>query len=311
MNKINQWIIYLVFSVVLIWSNDALAQKTLIKQEGMIFVAPEVSPDGKFIALTLKGYRGLWVVRSDGYDLRQLSEIRGAGYIKRWSPDSKWLLFRETFRENNKTKQLLKVAEVYSKNVSGISAPVNKFEDVRWFSDDKLYLRSEGKALYIKSGLYVETKKSINQTAVHTDSKKIILENMNKAELRALTPVLGASYLNPILSPDGKKIVFKVIGGNLQVYELDNFQLHDLGAGERPNWSPDNERIIYQISTDDGHTITSSDIYIIKFDGTKKTAVTLTKNVYEMRPSFFPGGKKIIYDTDLLGEIRTIKVPSK
>ena len=72
MNKINQWIIYLVFSVVLIWSNDALAQKTLIKQEGMIFVAPEVSPDGKFIALTLKGYRGLCVVRSDGYDLRQL-----------------------------------------------------------------------------------------------------------------------------------------------------------------------------------------------------------------------------------------------
>lgn len=311
MNKINQWIIYLVFSVVLIWSSDALAQKTLIKQDGMIFVAPEVSPDGKFIALTLKGYRGLWVVRSDGYDLRQLSEIRGAGYIKRWSPDSKWLLFRETFRENNKTKQLLKVAEVYSKNVSGIRAPVNKFEDVRWFSNDKLYLRSEGKALYIKSGLYVETKKSINQTAVHTDSKKIILENMNKAELSTLTPVLGASYLNPIISPDGKKIVFKVIGGNLQVYELANFQLHDLGAGERPNWSPDSERIIYQISTDDGHTITSSDIYIIKFDGTKKTAVTLTKNVYEMRPSFFPGGKNIIYDTDLLGEIRTIRVPSK
>lgn len=311
MNNNNQWIIYIVISVVLGWGSDAYAQKTLIKQEGVIFVAPEVSPDGNFIALTLKGYRGLWIVRSDGYDLRQLSDVRGAGFIKRWSPDSKWLLFRETSRENNKSKQMLKVAEVYSKSVSGISVPTNKFEDVRWFSEDKLYLRSEGKALYVKSGLFVKNKNPVNQSAVHTDSKKIFIENMSKAQLNVLTPVLGANYLNPILSPDGKKIVFKVIGGNLHVYELSNFQLHDLGTGERPNWSPDSKKIIYQIATDDGHSIISSDIYLINFDGTRRRAVTRTKNVNEMRPSFFPSGKQIIYDTDLLGEIRTVKVSSK
>ena len=302
--------IHIAIAVVLVWGSDAYAQKTLIKQEGMIFVAPEVSPDGNFIALTLKGYNGLWMVRSDGYDLRQLSKVKGAGFIKRWSPDSKWLLFRETFRENNKSKQLLKVVEVYSKNVSGISVPANKFEDVRWFSGDKLYIRSEGKSLYIKSGLFVDNKKPKTQLAVHTDPKKILIENMNKADLSILTPVLGANYLNPKLSPDGKKIVFKVIGGNLHVYELNNFQLHDLGTGERPDWSPDSERIIYQITKDDGHSVISSDIYVIKFDGTKRRAVTRTKNVNEMRPSFFPNGKKIIYDTDLLGEIRTIRAPS-
>ena len=307
----NQWVIYLIFSGILTWSGDAIAQKTLIKQDGMAFVAPEVSPDGSYIALTSKGYTGLWVVRSDGYDLRQLSEAKGSGYIKRWSPDSKWLLFRETFRENNKTRQLLKVGEVYTKNVSAINAPVRKIEDVRWFSDDKLYLRSEGKTLYIKSGLFVDNKKSRVSTAVHTDSKKIIIENMNKAELRTLTPVLGANYLNPVLSPDGRKIVFNVIGGNLQGYDLDNFQIHDLGQGENPNWSPDSKSIIYQIATDDGHAITSSDIYLIKFDGTKKIQITQTKYINEMRPSFFPGGKKIIYDTDLLGEIRTVRLPPK
>ena len=307
----NKRLIYIIFSAILIWSADALAQKTLIKQEGMTFVAPEVSPDGNFIALTLKGYIGIWVVRSDGYDLRQLSEVRGAGFIKRWSPDSKWLLFRETSRENDKTKQLLKVIEVYSKNVSGINAHVRKFEDVRWFSKDKLYLRSEGKTLYIKSGLFVDTNNSKIQSAVHTDSKKIYLENMNNADHSILTPVLGANYLNPVLSPDGRKIVFKVIGGNLQVYELDTFQIYDLGTGERPNWSPDSERIIYQIATDDGHSITASDIYLIRSDGTNKIKVTRTKYINEMRPSFFPDGKNIIYDTELLGEIRTVRVPSK
>jgi len=307
----NKLLIYLIFSASLLWSADALAQKTLIKQEGMTFIAPEVSPDGNYIALTLKGYTGLWVVRSDGYDLRQLSEVRGAGIIKRWSPDSKWLLFRETSHENNKTKQLLKVGEVYSKNVSGINTPVRKFEDVRWFSTDKLYLRSEGKTLYFKSGLFVDTKSSKIQVAVHTDSKKIILENMYNADYNIFTPVLGVNYLNPRLSPDGTKIVFKVIGGNLQVYELNTFQIYDLGKGERPSWSPDSGRIIYQIATDDGHSITSSDIFIINFNGAKKTKITRTKNINEMNPSFFPDGKRIIYDTNLLGEIRTVKVPSK
>lgn len=311
MNDRNNRLIFLIFSAVLIWSADAPAQKTVIKQEGMTFIAPDVSPDGSYIALTLKEYTGLWIVRSDGYDLRQLSGIRGAGIIKRWSPDSKWLLFRETSQENNKTKQLLKVAEAYSKNVSGINTPVRKFEDVRWFSSDKLYLRSEGKALYIKSGLYVDTKNSNIQIAVHTDSKRIILENMKKADYNILTPILGVNYLDPILSPDGTKIVFKVIGGNLQVYELNTFQIYDLGRGERPNWSPDSGRIIYQIATNDGHSITSSDIYIINFNGAKKRKITRTKNINEMNPSFFPDGKKIIYDTNLLGEIRTMRVPSK
>ncbi len=179
------------------------------------------------------------------------------------------------------------------------------------FRPSALLAKHHANAQYAKSGLVVKNKTPIKQSAVHTDSKKIFIENMSKAQLSALTPVLGANYLNPKLSPDGKKIVFKVIGGNLHVYELSNFQLHDLGTGERPNWSPDSKKIIYQIATDDGHSITSSDIYLINFDGTRRTAVTRTKNVNEMRPSFFPSGKQIIYDTDLLGEIRTVKVSSK
>jgi len=85
--------------------------------------------------------------------------------------------------------------------------------------------------------------------------------------------------------------------------------LHDLGKGGNPRWSPDGTKIVYQITLDDGHRVISSDIYLINFDGTDKLQLTKTQNVHEMRPSFYPKGNRIIYDTDLLGEIRTMKVP--
>ena len=295
----------------LISGGSAVAQKILIKEDDTAFIAPDVSPNGKYIALTSKGYTGLWIVRSDGYDLKRVSDLRGSGYIKRWSPDSKWLLFRETTRENNQVKQHMKVVEVYTKNVSRINSPVKKFEDVRWYADDKLYLLSEGKALYIRSGIIVKRNSKKNLPAVYTDSNKMYLERADRDTADSIDPILGANYLDPVLSPDGSKIAFQVVAGNLQVYELDNFQLHDLGRGERQRWSPDSDRIIYQITTDDGERVTSSDIYLIDYDGTDKKQITNTRYVHEMRPSFFPDGKRIIYDTDLLGEIRTMGVPLK
>ena len=288
----------------LISGNGVLAQKVLLKGEEIAFIAPEISPDGMYVAITSKGYTGLWTIRTDGYNLRQFSSVRGAGYIKRWSPDSKWILYRES----NDGKQELKIGETFTRNVSSIRIPVRKFEDVRWIDNDKLYIRSSGNITYLRSGLNVESNKK-NQTIVYTDSEKIYLESPSKKSTDIIDPVLGVRYIDPVLSPDGRMLVFEILGGNLQVYELNTFQLHDLGRGGNPGWSPDGKKIVYQITLDDGHSVISSDLYLTNFDGTEKLQLTKTQYVHEMRPSFYPKGNRIIYDTDLLGEIRTMKVP--
>lgn len=287
----------------LISGNGVLAQKVLLKGEEIAFIAPEISPDGMYVAITSKGYTGLWTIRTDGYNLRQFSSVRGAGYIKRWSPDSKWILYRES----NDGKQELKIGETFTRNVSSIRIPVRKFEDVRWIDNDKLYIRSSGNITYLRSGLNVESNKK-NQTIVYTDSEKIYLESPGKKSTDIIDPVLGVRYIDPVLSPDGRMLAFEILGGNLQVYELNTFQLHDLGRGGNPGWSPDGKKIVYQITLDDGHSVISSDLYLTNFDGTEKLQLTKTQYVHEMRPSFYPKGNRIIYDTDLLGEIRTMKV---
>ena len=288
----------------LISGNGVLAQKVLLKGEEIAFIAPEISPDGMYVAITSKGYTGLWTIRTDGYNLRQFSSVRGAGYIKRWSPDSKWILYRE----NTDGRQKLKIGETFTRNVSSISIPVKKFEDVRWIDNDKLYIRSNGNITYLRSGLNVQSNKK-NQTIVYTDSEKIYLESPGKKSTDIIDPVLGVRYIDPVLSPDGRMLAFEILGGNLQVYELNTFQLHDLGRGGNPGWSPDGKKIVYQITLDDGHSVISSDLYLTNFDGTEKLQLTKTQYVHEMRPSFYPKGNRIIYDTDLLGEIRTMKVP--
>jgi len=229
----------------LLSGNGVLAQKVLLKGENIAYIAPEISPDGMYFAITSKGYTGLWTMRTDGYNLRQFSSVRGAGYIKRWSPDSKWILYRE----NTDGRQELKIGETFTRNVSSISIPMRKFEDVRWIGSDKLYLRSGGKITYLRSGLNVQDNKK-NQTIVYTDSEKIYLESASKNSTDIIDPVLGVKYLDAVLSPDGSKIVFKIVGGNLQVYELNNFQLHDLGKGNSPIWSPNGKKIVYQITLD-------------------------------------------------------------
>ena len=284
--------------------NEVQAQKVLLKGETIAYIAPEVSPDGMYFAVTSKEHTGLWTMRTDGYNLRQFSSVEEAGYIKRWSPDSKWILYRE----NNSGSQVLKIGEVFTRNISSVSIPVRNFEDVGWIESDKLYLRSNGKITYQRSGLNVQNNKK-NHVVVYTDSEKIFLVSVGKKNADIINPVLGARYLEPVLSPDGSKIAFQIDGGNLQVYELSNFQLHDLGMGSSPRWSPDSEIIVYQLTADDGQYVISSEIYLINFDGTDKLQLTDTQNVHEMRPSFYPKGNRIIYDTDLLGEIRTMRVP--
>ena len=300
-NRIQQLILA---ASILISGSEVLAQKVLLKGENRTYISPEISPDGRYVAFTSKGYTGLWTMRTDGNSLRQFSSVRGAGYIKRWSPDSKWILYRE----NNSGRQELKIGEVFTRNVTSVGISVKKFEDVRWIDSDKLYLRSGTEIYYIRSGLNVQESKK-NHSIVYTDSEKIYLESLEKKSADIIDPVLSARYLEPVLSPDGSKLAFQIVGGNLQVYELNNFQLYDLGKGSRPRWSPNGKKIVYQLTTDDGHRVISSDIYLINFDGTGKLQLTNTPNVHEMRPSFYPKGNRIIYDTDLLGEIRTMTVP--
>ncbi|MDY3077839.1 MAG: hypothetical protein SOW62_06850, partial [Sodaliphilus sp.] len=108
------------------------------------------------------------------------------------------------------------------------------------------------------------------------------------------TPVPSyAGYLWASLSPDGKKVAFFAAGKGIVVTDLNGKVLSMLGKYEMPCWY-NNDYIVAQNAKDDGHQFTSSQIMLIKADGTFKTNLT-SETSMSMQPTAAAG--KIVYTT--------------
>ncbi len=113
-------------------------------------------------------------------------------------------------------------------------------------------------------------------------------------EDRVFAPVDSwAGYLWASLSPDGKRVAFFAAGKGIVVIDLRGQMLAMLGNYEMPCWYNDNY-IVAQHATDDGHQITASQLLLLKADGTFKTELTSTASM-AMHPTC--GGGKIVYST--------------
>jgi len=107
------------------------------------------------------------------------------------------------------------------------------------------------------------------------------------------------AYRNPQLSPDGTK----VLGENpyrhgMWVLDLDGKKLAYLdgdskdsvvfapgvvgwAVGVTAKWSPDSRQIVYMVSAEDGHTVITTDLFLINADGTGRMRLTNTPDVLE------------------------------
>ena len=75
-----------------------------------------------------------------------------------------------------------------------------------------------------------------------------------------------------------------------------------LDRGFNPYWVG-NAQVVYEQSTDDGHTYTSSDLYIIGVNGTNKKALTSTADRMEMCPAVSADGSKIVFTSYNDGQV--------
>jgi Tol biopolymer transport system component len=145
------------------------------------------------------------------------------------------------------------------------------------------------------------------QTNFYSYKDVFYVLDSNGDEVDRFKPVAG-NYLNAVISPDGQRIAFQVVGGSMFVIDIDGTGLVDLGPGERPRWSPDSEWLVYMIPTDDGHQFLGSDIYVIRANGTGKTNLTKTKDQLEMNPDWSPDGQFIAFDEKKSGKIYLLRL---
>jgi len=102
----------------------------------------------------------------------------------------------------------------------------------------------------------------------------------------------------PVLSPDGKHIVFSSNRtGTYQIYVCDPegsdmLQLtNSKGSNVCPVWSPDGGKIVFASERDN-----DSEIYIMNADGTGQKRLTVQAGD-DSHPKFSPDGKRIIFNS--------------
>lgn len=120
---------------------------------------------------------------------------------------------------------------------------------------------------------------------------------------RIFSPVdTWAGYLWASLSPDGKRVAFFAAGKGVVVIDLRGQLLAMLGNYEMPCWY-NNDYIVAQDAKFNGHRFTSSQLLLLKADGTWRAELTLPGAI-AMQPTC--GGGKLICTTHegLLHEIQ-------
>ncbi|TFG99828.1 MAG: hypothetical protein E4H13_08500, partial [Calditrichales bacterium] len=243
---------------------------------GDYFHSPVWSPDGQMIAFTSTNYKGLWTLNVENTSITNLSDEAGVGFGFQWSGDSKDIVSRGTQFENARRLDAVKLFNVESKTEKSLTEYRNKIAGLpQWTSDSRQIYFFNGKSLeFVSSGKLL--KADVARPVYFTKYGKIYTQVYPTTLAKSSRIVVDDNCLDVRVSPDGRKISYQVMGGNLFVMNTDGSGTTDLGKGHNARWSPDSEYLVYMIATDDGHDFTGSDLYVSRADGSERVIVTRT-----------------------------------
>lgn len=130
--------------------------------------------------------------------------------------------------------------------------------------------------------------------SVHSEGSELVITEHGTE--RRLHPVdCAAGYCWASISPDGTKIVFLAAGKGLVVCDMQGNVLSRPGNFEAPVWFG-NDYLVVQNATDDGHQIHSSQIVLLKADGSAMQALTKPESM-AMTPAASISAGRIVYST--------------
>ena len=249
----------------------------------------EISPDRKKILYSVsyysipenKGNKELFVMNTDGSDLKQITKTPGSEYDATWKPDGSKIAY---MCAKSGSMQL------WEMNIDG-SNPV-QISDVKDGITAYKYSSDLKKVLYTKE---VKLDSTVNQKYPDLDkaNARIVEDIMYRhwdSWIDSYSHVFVADY-------DGIKL-----SNDLDILDNDKYDspLKPFGGIEQINWSPDSKNIVYTCKKKKGKAYafsTNSDIYLYNIETKKHTNLSEDNLGYDVAAVYAPNGKKIAWES--------------
>lgn len=269
-------IIY-VLTLLLLGIGSIFAQETASKYySGMAW-----SPDGKYLSFTIMNVQSMkpmkmtadiYVMKTDGTDLKKITGDSGNNFSPSWSKDGKRIIFYSVKPET-------KEAQIYSIKRDG---------------SDLVQLTKTGRNA--EPVVSPDGKKIVFHSERIERKPQICVMNIDGSDIKALTNDETLAFYSPVWSPDGKKIVYYIEKGDNkdQIWTMNadgsdqKLLTNNVGHNFFPSWTADGKGIIFTSNRDGEEQV----IYWMKPDGSNVKRLLQTNSFYA-KPS--PDGKKIAF----------------
>ena len=254
---------------------------------GVVAAQTAISPDGSFAVIHNNG--GLSKV--DLATGKTAMIAQSAAFLEvKISEDGSTIVYREPSYEGKLRYTTLKSVNMNNGKSTTIVAPTRNLQG---------FTLSNNSVAAVDNGKF--TSKNIDGTA----GALIPVASINKGALcvtvngitNNISPqgVAGESYLWPSISPDGKKVLYFLVGKGAFVCNLDGSNPVSVGYMRAPKWY-NNNVVVGMLDLDNGEVVTSSKLIAASTDGKVKQDLTKESSM-AMYPAVSADGSRLSYVT--------------
>lgn len=246
------------------------------------YTNPLFSPDGEFVLLTGEHLKGVFLLELKTKAVKTISDKPGSGYSYTWDRSGDAFYYKE-----KSEKEYFSSAKVISYNIRDNYS--KKVENI-----DHNYLPSYTGA---------PSKKGDKQVVIYTNLASLKIEAKDLATKKQWTVTNDeGQFYNALLSNDGKKVAVHN-GADIYIYDIDGTSKgRKVGTGIATAWSDDDRFLIgFLDESENGHTVTNSELYLFDVKNAKTKKITSTEVISEMFPTMHKD--KVIFSDDKTGRL--------
>ncbi|MBK7257271.1 MAG: PD40 domain-containing protein [Ignavibacteriae bacterium] len=259
---------------------------------------------------------GSALYRVQGMEAVEIASGPGIGRYFSVSPDGGLLGFKEVAPDGSQRAALL---DVRTGSTTYLSPPSRQIGQVSFARDGAIGF-TWGTRLTVLDGPTSRTYELgtyANLAPLSPDGHCAVFNDENdqlwlmdfRSGLRTRITSDAQGYMCPVWSPDGGRIAYRSLDGEILVHERISKRTWPLGRGGQPAWTADGATLVFSRTVVDHDTLAGADIHAIRFDGTGEVLLTRTDDRMEMDPAVAYDGRSIVYHTFLANEIYVLPVP--